>query len=244
MKSHNLKEKLNSVGWFIPPYVSSGFLDLVASRIAQAQGNFTQDDLEKALSFVYDAERLASMILYRYRCMPVIKQFAETISESVAAHFFGLGHVAVGGLIPVIEGAGRLLAMERKIKSRGSIKNVFEALASYARKDVMVRRIGAVDEIVDMLDSFLCFVQGYFFIGDQDYPLGDGTNRPGIVHGRYTDSKYGKRINFYKTIAAVDFLTFISSLNTKAASGFAPDRTPESSRLAAHYASLRAKNTP
>jgi len=243
MKPRDLKERLNGVGWFIPPYVSSDFLGLVASRIAQAQGNFTQDDLEKALSFVYDAERLASMILYRYRCMPVIKQFTETISESVAA-LFGLGHVAVGGLIPVIEGAGRLLAVDRRIKSRGSIKNVFEALASYAKKDVKGRRIGATDEIVDMLDSFICFVQDYFYSDSQLYPLGDGTNRPGILHGAYTDSEYGKPINFYKTIAAVDFLTFISSLNTPTMSGFAPERTSDSSRLAAHYVSLRAKNTP
>lgn len=244
MKSRELKEKLNGVGWFISPYVSSGFLDLVASRITQAQDNFTQGDLEGALGFIYDAERLASMILYRYPSMPVIKQYTETISESVSAHFFGLGHVAVGGLIPVIEGASRRLAADRAIKSSGSIKNVFEALASYAKKDVVARRIGAVDEIVDMLDSFLCFVRGYFYADSQAYPLGDGTNRHGIAHGAYTDSEYGKPVNFYKTIAAVDFLTFISSLNTSTMSGFAPERIFESSGLAAHYLSLRAKNRP
>ncbi len=248
MKSGDLGEKLNSVGWFIPPYVSSGFLDLVASRIAQAHGNFTPDDLEEALSFVYDAERLASMILYRYPRMPVIKQFTETISESVAAHFFGLGHVAVGGLIPVIEGAGRRLAKDRGIIKNEDdhirIKDLFGSLARDAKKDVIHRRLGAVDEIVNMLDSFLCFIKDYFYSKTQAYPLIDGTNRHAITHGIYTDSEYGRPINFYKTIAAVDFLTFVSSLNTRTMSGFAPERTSESRGLAAHYVSLTAQNIP
>jgi hypothetical protein len=154
MKSRDLndvKEKLNSVGWFIPPYVSSSFLDMVAARIAQAQGNFTQDDLEKALSFVYDAERLASMILYRYRHMPVIEQFTETISESVTAHFFGLNHVAVGGLIPVIEGAGRRLAKDRGIKEGGHIKDVFRSFLWQATQKKML----SIGELVRLTRSLI-----------------------------------------------------------------------------------------
>ncbi len=240
---NDLREPLNKIGWFIPPYVSSAFLHRLASQAAQARGAFTQDDLEVALSFVYDADRLASMVLYRYSNMPVIEKFSVTISESVKAHFIGLGHVAVGGLVPVIEGAGRRLAEQHDIR-RKSIESVFIALVRYAKKEVISRKIGKDDEIVEMLDSFLCFIKDYLYSGSQAYPLTDRTNRPGITHGAYTDSEYGKPINFYKTIAAVDFLTFISSLSTPKMSGFVPDRTSESSGLAAHYVSLRAKKAP
>jgi len=246
MKSRDLtdvKQKLNSVGWFIPPYVSSAFLETLAARIAQAHGKFTQEDLEKALAFVYDADRLASMSLSKYRHTPVIEQYSETMSESITAHFAGLKHIAVGGLIPVIEGAGRRLAKDRGIRQKGPIKNVFASLARDARGEVINRKIGATTEIVSMLESFLCFIKDYFYSPSRTYSLSDGTNRPAIAHGDYLDSEYGRPINFYKTIAAVDFLTFISSLNTRTISGFIPGRTAESSALAARYVSLGARNT-
>lgn len=239
MQSRNLcdmKNRLNSVGWFVPPYVSSSLLDMVALTIARSNGNFAQGDLERVLARVYDAERLASMVLNRYPQMPVIKLFTQTISEATMAHFLGLHHVAVGGLIPVIEGAGRRLANERGLKGNTSIKNVFEDLAAYAKDDVMARRIGATDEIVNMLDSFVCFIKDYFFFSNsQGYPLADKTNRNGIAHGAYTDAEYGRPISFYKTIASVDFLTFVSSLKTSKVSGFVPSHTPESKALAARY---------
>ncbi len=67
--------------------------------------------------------------------------------------------------------------------------------------------------------------------------------RHGIGHGAYTDSQYGRPLNFYKTIAAIDFLTFISSLATTKMSGFVPDHTPESRNLAARYISLANMST-
>ena len=242
----NARDRLNSVGWFMPPYVSSGFIDMVALTIARGNGEFTQDHLESVLARVYDAERLASMILNRYPDVPVIMLFTQTIAEAAEAHFAGLHHIAVGGLIPVVEGAGRLLANERGLDgSRGTpIRKVFEDLAGYTKGDVIARRIGATEEIVNMLDSFLCFIADYFFSDSQRYPLTDGTNRHGISHGAYTDADYGKPINFYKTIAAVDFLTFISSLKTTKMSGFVPNHTPESKALALRYAALAESASP
>jgi hypothetical protein len=101
------------------------------------------------------------------------------------------------------------------------------------------RRIGATAEIIDMLDSFSCFIEAYFYASSETYPLLDGTNRHGVAHGAYTDAEYGRPLNFYKTIAAIDFLTFISSLMTTSMSGFAPDYTPESRALAARYIAIK-----
>lgn len=233
----DLKNRLNSVGWFVPPYFSSGLLDTVALTIARTNGGFTQADLESVLGRVYDAERLASMVLNRYPQTPVVMLFAQTISEAVMAHFLRLHHVAVGGLIPVVEGAGRRLATERGLRGQEQITKVFKDLTGYAKQEVIARRIGATDEIVNMLDSFLCFIEQYFFSKSADYPLMDRTNRHGIAHGAYSDAEYGRPISFYKTIAAVDFLTFVSSLNTSQMSGFVPAYTPQSSALAARYVS-------
>lgn len=233
-----VKAKLNGVGWFIPPYVNVGFFDMVAQCIEQAAGAFTQDALERMLAAVYGPKRMASMVLNRYPQMPVIKLYAETIGEAVLAHFGGLDHIAVGGLVPVVEGAGRRLAGDRGLAKDGYIKEVFRSLAAYAKDDVMERRIGATNEIVDMLDSFNRFIEDYFYSNSQTYPLIDGTNRHGISHGAYTDAEYGRPLNFYKTIAAIDFLTFISSLKTTTMSGFVPDYTIESTALAARYLAI------
>src|SRR5271155_2034705 len=88
MKSHKLsdaKDRLNGVGWFLPPYVSSGFLDLVAAHIARENGKFPQGDLEKVLVRVYDPERMASIVLNRYPQTAVITLFAQTVAEPVQA---------------------------------------------------------------------------------------------------------------------------------------------------------------
>ncbi len=217
----------------MPPYITVGFIRQLAATIDKNNGQITQTELEAWLSLVYRPERLASMVLNRYPKTPIIDQFHQTISEAVYAHFSGLHHIAVGGLIPVIEGAGRLLAKNKGFS--GDTKNVFSKLVKNTKDDVIKRKIGATGEIVDMLDSFQDFIEDYFFIGSTSYKLDDGTNRHGISHGSYTDVDYGRPLNFYKTIAGIDFLTFISSLNTNHISGFVPDDTPESTQLATIY---------
>lgn len=121
---------------------------------------------------------------------------------------------------------------------------MFECLAAYAKDDVIVRQIGATDEIVNMLDSFVCFIKDYFFSDSQGYPPTEGSNRNGIAHGTYTDAEYDRPICFYKTIAAVDFLTFVSSLSTTKMLGFVPARTPQSTALAERYVAAASQALP
>jgi hypothetical protein len=108
---------------------------------------------------------------------------------------------------------------------------------------VVQRRIGATQEIVDMLDAFLHFLREYFFRDSQLYPLLDKTNRHGILHGAYKDADYGRPMNFYKAISAVDILTFVSMLQTAKMSGFAPDLTAESRALEERYRQLEQAST-
>lgn len=246
MQSNSLQpvaDVLKGVGWFVPPYVSVGLLETVAQAITQAQGQFTEDDLERVLAFIYTPDRLSSMAVSRYPQIPVVDLYQETIAEAIWAHFSGLRHVAVGGLIPVVEGIGRELARQRGLKSDGGIKTVFRDLFIQAKDDVVQRRIGATQEIVDMLDAFLHFLKEYLFKDSQLYPLLDKTNRHGILHGAYKDADYGRPMNFYKAISAVDILTFVSMLQTPKMSGFAPDLTAESRALAERYRQLEQPST-
>ena len=105
----HLKNAFSSVGWFLPPYAAMGFLSTMAAEILRKKNEFSQGDLEQWLALLYGADGLAAMVCSRYPITPVIAEYKETIAESIEAHFLGLHHVAVAGLVPVIEGAGREL---------------------------------------------------------------------------------------------------------------------------------------
>jgi hypothetical protein len=233
------RDRFNSVGWFIPPYIQMGFLSAIAADIGDKGNGFQQADLERILSIAYNPASLSSMVMHRYPLAPVVNAYKQTISESIEAHFLGLDHVATGGLIPVIEGAGRELAAQRSLASGGSIKEVFKSLATDCKNDSARNQIGAPTEVASMMESFITFTETYFYSSSQSYPLLDNTNRHGITHGAYNDTDYGTPINFYKTISAVDFLTFISSFRAHI-SWLAPSPTPESGRLAAYYEYLKS----
>jgi hypothetical protein len=235
-----LERNFTRVGWFIPPYMQLGVLHQIASEIQTAGVAFSQHDLEGALARLYEPTGLAAMVLHRYPVTPIVKDYKITIREAIEAHFLGLDHVAAGGLIPVIEGAGRRLAEQRGINNRNrSVREVFVALALDCKTESAARNIGAPDEVSDIMDSFTVFARDSFFANSESYPFTDGTNRHGIAHGAYADADYGSPINFYKTIAAVDLLAFVSAFKASI-SWLAPSPTPESMHLAVYFDALRS----
>ncbi len=90
-----------------------------------------------------------------------------------------------------------------------------------------------------MLTGSLNFLTKYFFANAARYPSTDNTNRHGVLHGAFRDADYGRPINFYKTLSAVDILTFVSSLKMPKYSGFVPPNTPESDVLAELYIAMK-----
>jgi hypothetical protein len=106
---------------------------------------------------MYSAENLAAMVTERYPIVPYVQDYKTIIAEAVEAHFCGLGHMAVAGLLPVVEGAGKRSAerMEVKFSSTGA----FVELAAKCKKHVQKNNIGAVGEIISMLDSFSEFTK-------------------------------------------------------------------------------------
>ncbi len=109
----------------------------------------------------------------------------------------------------MIEGAGKQLATQRGLTA-GDGQAIFAALAEDCKQEFVSRNMRALDEIESMMDSFVFFMKNYMYVNSSLYPLVDKTNRHGITHGAYTDADYGRPLNFYKTIAAIDFLAFVS----------------------------------
>ncbi len=233
---------LNSVGWFIPAYVQMRNIHSLVNKISSFQVGFSQDDLERELAQIYNPINLAAMICHRYPQVPIIQNFRITIEEAIEAHFMGLHHVAMSGLVPVIEGVGRRFIVARGITDPGYIKSVFTNLTTDIKTEARRQGVGLPDEIDSMTDSFAHFTNNYLYLASTSYTLPDGTNRHGILHGVFQDSDYGKPINFYKIISAIEFLTFFLSIDLSfpvRISCLAPDPSEESLKLAYYYVNLK-----
>lgn len=226
------------VGWFIPPHAQMQFLSKLAARIETAGDQFTQGDLEEALQPLYTPHYLACMHEERYRKLPVIRDYQLTIAEAIEAHFLGLDHIAVAGLVPVVEGAARRIAADYGI-DKPSIKAVIQSLAAQCKTDAIENGWGVVGEVASMLDSFAHFTGEFLYAQTGTYSLVDNTNRNGISHGAYADADYGRPLNFYKVIGAIDFLTFVSTWR-HGGSWLGPDTTGDALRLGFYFAGLRS----
>ncbi len=166
------KNIFNGVGWFIPPYVPMGVLDEIAGEIQNNGSSFSQKHLGSLLPRIYSAENLAAMVCERYPVTPYIMVYKDIISESIEAHFSGLGHISVSGLMPVIEGAGRKLADHWSV-SHKNIKPVFKNLATGCMNHSNDNNIGAVGEIKSMMESFIEFTDANLYINSIQYPQGN-----------------------------------------------------------------------
>jgi hypothetical protein len=230
-------DRFAEVGWFIPPYVGKGFLSHVNELLGNRGATNPEDLLEEILSCIYTREFLAGMVLERYPVVPHVSNFDVIISEAIEAHFLGLHHVAAAGLIPVIEGVGAQFATALGIATTGG-KATLTKLADKLLQWLRARNIGEPAEIESMLNGFKKHVEEFLFQQSRGYLLPDKTNRHGIVHGHYADADFGRPLNFYKVMTAVNCLTFFATLTGSGISVFAPDDSPNSEKLAAFYSML------
>lgn len=222
-------EELGRHGLMIPPFSNMGILHELIQIIRE--GPMDMDErLSAVLSQIYTPSHLAAMVVSRYAHTNVIALYAETISEAIEAHLLGLDHVAVAGLMPVIEGVVVRLSLLHGISAKKNTKQKFASLVSCAIERTNTVRTGDFQQVDSMLKAFLNFLENYFWEGSSNYPLPDRTNRHGILHGAYSDADYGYPINFYKTLTALDMLSWISEFQP-----FQPKPTPDSEALAAYY---------
>jgi hypothetical protein len=221
----------NRVGWFIPPYLQVQFI-LRMQEWIDSQAIADQSVLEWVLSQVYSYEHLAAMVAERYPVTPFVSDYKDTIAEAVEGHAAGLDHVAVAGLMPVVEGVARKIGDSRGVTA-ASIKAVFVNIAQQLKSDVTTQ-LATADEVHAMVDSFVTFTATYLYAPSNSYMLTDKTSRNGVLHGVYKDAEYGTPVSFYKTISAIDFLCFISAYWNKL-SWLAPNPTGNSAALETYY---------
>lgn len=232
------EEVFGKYGLMIPVFSNFGILQDLCAELAGVE-NPSDEEVQSVLSMVYTPGHLAAMVLSRYPIVPFVSDFKVSIAESVEAHFLGLGHVAVAGLMPVVEGVGRRLYEHKKLGPRrgNGIVNRFNALTDLAIAEVNEQKLGDYAEVHSMLNSFRVFLGGFFYTDSEAYPISDKTNRNGVAHGAYDDGDFGSPLNFYKTIGAIDMLCLIATFQV-----FPPKATPESNALAMHYQSIRNLN--
>lgn len=60
------KETFNRIGWFIPPYVTFGFIGNLAKQIRDTSTSFGQSNLAQFLAQIYAPVHLAAMVTERY----------------------------------------------------------------------------------------------------------------------------------------------------------------------------------
>jgi hypothetical protein len=89
-----------------------------------------------------------------------------------------------------------------------------------------------------MLTGLRDFFSDRLLKGTDHYDGLDQLNRHGILHGIFEE--YGAAVNFLRLITLLDLLCFAMML-AHGGSVFAPDRTPESKRLADYYRMLKQR---
>ena len=207
------KLEFEKIGWFIPPYVTMEQMDEILSRQIKKTSALSQAELEEILSEIYSPTNLANLINEKYATTPYIKDYLKIIENSIEAHFLELHHAAVATAIPVIEGVARKLAEKRRV-SHKYIKETIKNLCLSCKHEVTSKKLGDVSEVESMIDSFEMFATQKLYSDSSKYPHTDKTNRNGITHAAYLDSDYGTPINFYKSIAAIDFLCFLVAIDS------------------------------
>lgn len=228
-----------SVDWFVPAYMQAGILTKLATDIAAAPQNEKASVLEKGLRRHYNPAYLAAMLLYRYRVVDHVREFAEQIRESIEAWAGGLDLAAVATLLPVIEGVLRkMAAVDGRDLGPGTRKvaDEIDRMIDAERARTGDSPNDATFERIEMLKQLCGFMRNRLLAKTSEYSGIDDLNRHGISHGIFLD--YGKATNFLKLISFLDGLVFVISLRMSGVSCLAPDDTPSSRKLALYFVCL------
>jgi hypothetical protein len=232
-----LANAFKEVDWPIPPYLQlGGFLSPLAKAIKDAPKDAKLTIICERLGGAYSAEYLASMFLDRYSKVPHIRDFSRQIDESIRTYFCGYTFNAVTGLLPVIEGIIRKMALQQnRDVGQGTRGLKVELQALVDREKQSPHCYG---ERLVMLEAFRDFVAEKLLENTGDYDGFNEFNRHGILHGLFEN--FGQDINFLRLITLLDLLCFSIGLIEGGVSMFAPADSPESLALAARYLGLQS----
>jgi hypothetical protein len=109
-----LADAFKEVDWPIPPYMQvGGFLVPLAEAVKAAPPDGKLAIMRSRMADAYTTSYLASMVLKRYSKIRHVRDFARQIDESIRTYFCGYTFNAITGLIPVVEGIIRKIALSQ-----------------------------------------------------------------------------------------------------------------------------------
>jgi hypothetical protein len=230
-----LADAFKEVDWPIPPYLQlGGFLSPLAKAIKDAT---TQDAkiaiVRERLAGAYSVDYLASMYLDRYSKIPHVCDYARQIDQSIRTYFCGYTFNAVTGLLPVIEGIIRKIAVSQNRDVGPGTKGMNVELQAFVDREIQSPH--CYGERLVMLEAFRDFVRDRLLESTKRFVGLNEFNRHGILHGLFDD--FGQAINFLRLITLLDLLCFCIGM-TAGVSMFAPIPSDESLKLAAVYRTL------
>lgn len=203
-------ELFKKVGWFMPTYIPMGALNAQLVKIKNAQGDYSDDDLERDLRSYYPPSVLAEMLVSFYSKTPFVRDYRKLIGQALESYFLGNHHIAFSGLVGVVEGVVR--SLEGSYDREGYFKKVLELRISDAITYVRENKVGSLKEIESVLWSFYDYISNSLYVDSSKYFFSDGANRNGVLHGAFTDDMHGRPLGFLKLVSCLDALTFIISI--------------------------------
>jgi len=230
-----LADAFKEVDWPIPPYLPLGdFLSPLAAAIRRAP---TQDAklaiVRERLAGAYTGDYLAAMYLERYSKILHVRDFARQVDQSIRTYFCGYTFNAVTGLLPVIEGIIRKIAVSQSRDVGPGTKALNVELQALVDREIQSQH--CYGERLVMLEAFRDFVRDRLLESTKRFVGLNEFNRHGILHGLFDD--FGQAINFLRLITLLDLLCFCIGM-TEGVSMFAPPSTHDSPKLAAVYRNL------
>jgi hypothetical protein len=230
-----LADAFKEVDWPIPPYLPlGGFLSPLAKAIKDAS---TQDAklavIRVRLAGAYTGDYLASMFIGRYSTIPHVRAFSRQIDQSIRTYFCGYTVNAVTGLLPVIEGIIRKIAISQGRDVGSGTRGLNVELEAIVEQEL--KSLHCYGERLVMLEAFRDFVRDRLLESTKRFVGFNEFNRHGILHGLFDD--FGQAINFLRLITLLDLLCFCIGM-TVGVSMSAPPSTPESLKLADVYRTL------
>jgi hypothetical protein len=230
-----LASRFKEVDWLVPPYLNTAFLNNLAHAIEVAPPHQRLQIMQSILSNAYGPDYLADMFLERYSKIIHIRDFKQHVGESIKAYFSGYKLVAIIALVPVLEGIVRKIASSHGRDIGDGTKKLNDEFEAFVDREI--RSPHCFGERVVMLEGLRNFVRDRLLERTKNYSGLNELNRHGILHGIY--GNFGEEMNFFRLITLLDLLCFAVCLE-KGGSGFPPEPTPESAKLADHYKRLRA----
>jgi hypothetical protein len=230
-----LADAFKEVDWPIPPYMQlGGFLVPLAHAVKAAPPEGKLSIMRSKMADAYTTSYLASMLLERYSKIPHVRDFARQVDESIRTYFCGYTFNAITGLIPVIEGIIRKVALSQNRDVGYGTKRLKHELQAFVDREL--QSPACYGERLVVLEAFRDFVRDRLLQDTGRYDGLNEFNRHGILHGIFEN--FGQAVNFLRLITLLDLLCFSIGLIEGGVSMFAPSPTPESKKLAGVYGTL------